>query len=47
MINIFDLAGYNPNQFEHDLLDIFNSIDTILSEDPENDWNNPIFHAEP
>jgi len=46
-INVFDLAGYTPNLFETEPLNIFGSINTILSEVPYNDWNNPIFHAEP
>jgi len=46
-INVFDLAGYTPNLFETEPLNIFSSINTILSEVPYNDWNNPIFHAEP
>jgi hypothetical protein len=46
-INVFDLAGYIPIPFEYEPLNIFGSIDTILSEKPENDWNNPIFHVEP
>jgi hypothetical protein len=46
-IDVFALAGYTPNLFEHEPLNIFGSIDTILSEQFENDWNNPIFHAEP
>jgi len=47
MINIFDFAGYTPNLFEYEPLNIFGLIFAILSEEPENDWNNPIFHAEP
>ena len=47
MINIFDLAGYIPNLFEYEPLNIFGSINEILAKKPENDWNNPIFHAEP
>jgi hypothetical protein len=47
MINIFDLAGYTPNIFESEPLNIYSSINTILFEKPENDCNNPIFHAEP
>jgi hypothetical protein len=47
LINIFDLAGYTPNLFEHESFYIFGSIDTILSEKSEDDWKNPIFHAEP
>jgi len=46
-INVFDLAGYIPNRFEYKPLNIFGSIDTILSEETANDWNNPIFHDEP
>jgi hypothetical protein len=46
-INIFDLAGYTTNLFEYEPLNIFGSINTILLEQSENDWNNPIFHAEP
>jgi len=45
-INVFDLAGYTPNLFEYEPLNIYGSIDTILSEKPENDWDNSIFHAE-
>jgi enolase len=47
MINVFDLARYTLNLFEHEALNICGSIDSILSEKFENDWNNPIFHAEP
>jgi hypothetical protein len=46
-INIFHLAGYTPDLFEFEQFNIFGSTDTILSEQPEEDWNNPIFHAEP
>jgi len=46
-INVFDLAGYTPNIFEHKPVNIFGSIDSVLKEKSENDWNNPIFHAEP
>jgi hypothetical protein len=46
-INVFDFAGYPSNLFEREPLDIFGSIHTILFEKPEDDWNNPIFHAEP
>jgi len=44
LINVFDLAGYRPQLFEYDPLDIFGSIDMILSEKVENNSNNPIFH---
>ena len=44
---MFNLAGYIPNLFEQEPFNIFCSIDTILSEKPEDNWNNPIFHAEP
>jgi len=47
MINIFELAGYTPNLFEYEPLNIFRSIDSVLSEKPDNDWDNPIFHKEP
>jgi len=47
MINVFNLAGYTLNLLEYEPLNIFGSIDTILSEKPENDWSNAIFHAEP
>ena len=43
-LNIFDLPGYTPNLFEYKRLNIFGSIDTILLEKPENDWNNSVFH---
>jgi hypothetical protein len=46
-VNVFDLAGFTPNPFEQEPLNIFGSIVTNLSEEPENDWNNPVFHAEP
>jgi len=46
-INVFHLAGYSPNLIEHEPLDIFGSIDSISSEKPEDDWDNPIFHSEP
>jgi len=46
-INVFDLAGYIPSLFEYEPLNIFGSIDTILSEKSQNDWSNAIFHAEP
>jgi hypothetical protein len=45
--NVFNLAGYTPNLFEYEPLNIFGSIDSIISEIEENDWNNPIFHTEP
>jgi len=45
--NVFDLVGYMSNLFEHEPLNIFGSIDTILSEKLENDWNNPMFHSKP
>jgi len=44
---VLHLAGYTPNLFEYEPLKIFGSIDSILSEKLENDWNNLIFHAEP
>jgi hypothetical protein len=44
-INIFDLAGYTPKLFQQELLNIFGLTDSILFEKPENDCNNPIFHA--
>jgi len=44
---VFDLAGYTPSLFEFEPPNIFNSMDTVLSEKPENDWNIPIFHTEP
>jgi len=47
IINIFDLAGYTPSLFEYEPLEIFSWIITILSEVPDNDWNDPIFHQEP
>jgi hypothetical protein len=47
LINIFDLAGYTPNLFEHEPFNIYGSIYMILSEKPENNWKSPIFHAEP
>jgi hypothetical protein len=46
-VNVFDLAGFTPNLFEHEPLNIFGSIVTILSEEPENDGNNLVFHTEP
>jgi hypothetical protein len=46
-INVLDLAGYTPDLFEHEPINIFGSIDPILSETSENDWNNPIFHPGP
>jgi len=36
-----------PNLFEYEPIDIFGSIDSVLFEKPEHDWNNLIFHAEP
>ena len=42
-VNIFDLAGCTLNLFEYEPLNIFGSIDMILSEVPDNDWNDPIF----
>jgi hypothetical protein len=47
MINVFDLPGYTPNLFEDEPVNIFDSIDTIITEKPEDNWNNLIFHAEP
>jgi hypothetical protein len=46
-INFFDLAGYIPNLFEHEPLNVYGSFDTVIFGDSENDCNNPIFHAEP
>jgi len=46
-VNIFDLAGYTPDLFEYEPLNIFASIGSILSEQSENDSNNPIFHEKP
>jgi len=46
-INVFELTGYTPNLFQYELLNIVESIDTILSEKIEDDWDNPIFYAEP
>jgi len=46
-INVFDLARYMSNLFEYEPLSILNLINMILSEKPEIDWNNPLFHAEP
>jgi hypothetical protein len=46
-INVFDLAGYTSNLFEHEPLNLFGSIDTILSKKPENDGNNPILYEKP
>jgi len=46
-VNIFDLAGYMPEIFKYEPLNIFGSLDSILSEQPENYWNNPILHVEP
>jgi len=46
-VDIFDLAGYIPNLFEYEPLNIFSSIDEVLLREPENDWDNPIFQAEP
>jgi len=46
-INVFDLAGYTPNSFEYEPLNLYDSIQSILSERIENDWDNPIFHEEP
>jgi len=46
-VNIFDLAGYMPNLFQYQSLNIFSSLETILSEVPDKDWNNSIFHTDP
>jgi len=46
-INIFDLAGYTPNLFEYEPLNILNLINTILLGVPDKDWSNPICHEEP
>jgi len=46
-INVFDLAGYTPNLFGYEPVDISYSTDTIFSEEFENDWDIPIFHAKP
>jgi len=46
-INVFDLSRYTPDLFEYEPLNIFGSMDTISSENPEDDWDNTIFHAEP
>jgi len=47
MINVFDIAGYMPNLFEYEPLNIFGSIDKLLSQRTENDWNNFILHPAP
>jgi hypothetical protein len=46
-VNVINLAGYTPNLFQYELLDIFVSIVIILSAKREHDSNNPIFHPEP
>ena len=46
-INVFNLAGYKPNLFEYEPLQVFCSIDSNLYENEENDCINPIFHTEP
>jgi len=46
LINIFHLAGYILNLFEYKPINLFASIDSLLSEKLEDNWNNPIFHAE-
>jgi len=46
-INIFHLAGYIPNSFECQYLNIFEFIDIILFEHSEINWNHPIFHNGP
>jgi len=46
-VNVFDLAGFTSNLFEQEPPNIFSSIVTNLSEESENDWNNPVLHAEP
>jgi hypothetical protein len=43
-INIFYLAGYTPNVFQYESLNKFESIDIVLSEESEKDWDNPLFH---
>jgi hypothetical protein len=47
MINVFDLAGYTPNLFEYEPCQMFGSIDSIISEKSDNDWEDPIIHVEP
>jgi hypothetical protein len=44
-INLFKLAGYTPNLFEYEPLNICGVTDTILAEKSEDDWNSPIFRA--
>jgi len=46
-IKVFDLTGYMPNLFEYEPFNIYRSINSIVSEKFENDWNKAIFHAEP
>jgi hypothetical protein len=46
-ITVFNLAGYIPNLFEYEPLNVYGSIDMIISEKMEIDWNNLIFHAAP
>jgi len=46
-INVVYLAGNTLGLFEHEPLNIFSSMDTIIYEKPKNDWKNPIFNVEP
>jgi len=46
-INVVELAGYTPNLYEYEPLNIFGTLNTLSSEVTDNDWNNPIFHEEP
>jgi hypothetical protein len=41
------MVGYTLSLFEYEPLNLFGSMNTLLSEEPENDWNNPIFRQEP
>lgn len=45
-VNIFELGGYTPKLFEHEPINIFISINSRLTEKPEDDWYIPVVHAE-
>jgi hypothetical protein len=46
-INIFELAGYIPSLFEYKPHNLYGSIESILSEESDSDWNILLFHTEP
>jgi hypothetical protein len=46
-ITLFDLADYTSDLFEYEPHKNFGFLNMTLSEKPENNWNNRIFHEDP